>query len=168
MATKHFSRLVYSVFNFDSDTTTSLSFLDHLFNKNQVRPGKNSIVRETYIMILMIDLKRCSRYIVRQSGYGTQQITRSLHFPKIDNILLTICRVNLHHRQWCTNTQGTIENIDANNDRISLTEGRNDLQSARPDCLRGSIPTFSLGDFLIVRCEGVKQVIDDVRCTKFC
>lgn len=90
-------------------------------------------------------------------------MTSDLHFAQVDNFLLLRLRVDLNDAQRRSNAQRAIEDVDSKDDRITLRKRGNDLETAWPDGLRRSIPPLCLHDLLIVRREGIEEVVDDVR-----
>ena len=86
------------------------------------------------------------------------------HLAEINDFLLLRLWVNFDDAQGRTHPQSAIENINAENNRVTLTERGNDLEATWPDSLWCRISPLRLDDLIVVRREGVEQVVDDVRC----
>ena len=84
------------------------------------------------------------------------------HLAKVDDLALASSRIGLHHRQRRPNAQCAIEDIHTNDDWVTFTEAGDDLQSARPDGLRCRISPLRLDNLVVVRREGVEQVVNDI------
>jgi hypothetical protein len=71
--------------------------------------------------------------------------------------------LGIYYAQWSSNPQSTLENVHADNDRISLGEHSDDLESTRPNSLRSGILPLSLRDLLVIRGERVEQMVNNIR-----
>ena len=84
------------------------------------------------------------------------------HLPKIDNLFHLCHRVKFDNKQRCADSERPVQTVHTKYNKIPLRETRDDLESARPDSMRGCISPFGLSDLRIVCCERVEEVINDI------
>ena len=84
------------------------------------------------------------------------------HLPEVNNLLLLRHRVKFDNTQRCADSERPVQNVHTKNNRIPLRETRDDLESARPDSLRGCVSPFGLSNFRIVRRERIEEVINNI------
>jgi hypothetical protein len=86
------------------------------------------------------------------------------HFPKIYDLPLLGHWVGLNHCNRGADAQSPVQDVHSKDDRVSLTEGSDDLEPAWPDSLRSSIFPLGLDYFGVVLGEGIEEMVDDVGC----
>lgn len=117
---------------------------------------------ETHIEGLMIDFQRGANS-KRSGGLQTVRTKHCCsHFAKIDDLLRPSGRVSLDDSQWCTNAKSSVQDINAQDDRVALTKRGDDLQSARPDGGGRCITPLGFHNFLVVCLEGIEEMVDDI------
>jgi hypothetical protein len=144
MATKHFGRLVHCMLNLDGNATSCLRFLHD-------------------ILCLVIDFQGRTGTPTVSSRTDFKKL-RALHFAEVNDRLGACRGIGLHNRQRSPNAEGAIENVHTEDDWVTFTEGGDDLESTRPDGRGSSVFTLSLHDLLVVRLEGIEEVVNDISC----
>lgn len=89
----------------------------------------------------------------------------SLHLAQLNNLLLLCHWVDFHDAEGSAHAQGTVNDVDTKDNRVSLGKGRNDLESTGPNSLRSSISALRLHDLIVIRREGIEQMVNDISWT---
>jgi hypothetical protein len=88
--------------------------------------------------------------------------SETLHLSKINDLFLSSRGVNFDNSQRCADTQTAIQNVHTEDDGISLSESRNRLETAGPNCLRSRVLPLCFDNLFVVGLERIEEMVNDV------